>query len=109
MDTMAGDEQTVPAQATVMILGRCPSLWQLIITAGTGYSILYEDGSFKQTITDGWQSELPDYWLPGGDVWLEPVPEHTVEVRFGGQIRERWDGAHHMVDHQGYSTVMAVP
>ena len=76
---------------------------------GTGYSILYEYGIFKQTITDGWQSELPDYWLPGGDVWLEPVPEHTVEVRFGGQIRERWDGAHHMVDHQGYSTVMAVP
>ena len=40
---------------------------------GTGYSILYEYGIFKQTITDGWQSELPDYWLPGGEVWLEAV------------------------------------
>ena len=76
---------------------------------GTGYSILYEYGIFKQTITDGWQSELPDYWLPGGEVWLEAVPEHAVEVRFGGEVRERWDGVHHMVDHQGYSTVMAVP
>ena len=76
---------------------------------GTGYSILYEYGIFKQSITDGWQSELPDYWLPGGDVWLEPVPEHAVEVRFGGELRESWDGAHHMVDHRNYSTVMAVP
>ena len=75
----------------------------------TGYSILYEYGIFKQRITDGWQSELPDYWLPGGDVWLEAVPEHTVEVRFGGSVQESWDGGHHMSQHVGYSTVMAVP
>ena len=75
----------------------------------TGYSILFEYGIFKQKLDDGWQSELPDYWLPGGEVWLEPVPEHTVEVRFGGEVKESWDGAHHMVNHVGYSTVKAVP
>ena len=75
----------------------------------TGYSILFEYGIFKQKLDDGWQSELPDYWLPGGEVWLEPVPEHTVEVRFGGEVKESWDGVHHMVNHVGYSTVMAVP
>ena len=75
----------------------------------TGYSILFEYGIFKQKLSDGWQSELPDYWLPGGEVWLEPVPEHTVEVRFGGEVKENWDGAYHMVSHVGYSTVMAVP
>ena len=75
----------------------------------TGYSILYEYGIFKQKISDGWQSELPDYWLPGGEVWLEPVPEHTVEVHFGGEVKEGWDGIHHMVNHTGYSTVLAVP
>ena len=32
----------------------------------TGYSILYEYGIFKQKIVDGWQTELPDFWLPGG-------------------------------------------
>ncbi|MEG1777839.1 MAG: glycogen/starch/alpha-glucan family phosphorylase, partial [Angelakisella sp.] len=74
-----------------------------------GYSILYEYGIFKQRISDGWQSELPDYWLPGGEVWLEAVPEHTVEVRFGGSIVENWDGGHHMAQHVGYSTVLAVP
>lgn len=75
----------------------------------TGYSILYEYGIFKQRISDGWQSELPDYWLPGGDVWLEALPEHTIEVRFGGSVKETWDNGHHMSQHVGYSTVLAVP
>ena len=38
---------------------------------GMGYSILYECGIFKQKIIDGWQTELPDFWLPGGEVWLK--------------------------------------
>ena len=32
---------------------------------GTGYSILYEYGIFKQKIVDGWQQERADNWLPG--------------------------------------------
>lgn len=75
----------------------------------TGYSILYEYGIFKQRISDGWQSELPDYWLPGGEAWLAAVPEHTIEVRFGGTVIEKWDGDHHMAQHVNYSTVLAVP
>ena len=39
IDTIAGSEHTVPAHATVIILGFSPSLWQLTITAGTGYNI----------------------------------------------------------------------
>ena len=74
-----------------------------------GYSILYEYGIFKQKIIDGWQTELPDYWLPGGEVWLDPVPEHTVQVRFGGELEERWDDDYHSVVHKNYSTVNAVP
>ena len=31
---------------------------------GTGYSILYEYGIFKQKIVDGWQQERADNWLP---------------------------------------------
>lgn len=76
---------------------------------GTGYSILYEYGIFKQKIDEGWQRELPDYWLPGGDVWLESIPEHAVEVRFGGRIEEKWDNGIHMVKHVDCSTVLAIP
>ena len=39
-----------------------------------GYSICYEYGIFKQKLEDGWQTELPDNWLPGGSVWLDARP-----------------------------------
>jgi len=74
-----------------------------------GYSILYEYGIFKQKIIDGWQTEQPDNWLPGGKVWLEEVPDHSVEVHFGGQIEEYWDLGYHHVQHRNYSAVKAVP
>lgn len=76
---------------------------------GTGYSLLYEYGIFKQKIVGGAQTELPDYWLPGGEIWLKASPEHTVEVRFGGKLEETWDQGHLMQKYTGYDTVLAVP
>ncbi len=75
----------------------------------TGYSILYEYGIFRQKIEDGWQTELPDNWLPGGSVWLVPRQEQQIEVHFDGQLREYWDQQYHHVTHDNYTTVMAVP
>lgn len=75
----------------------------------TGYSILYEYGIFKQKIVDGWQTELPDNWLPGGGAWLVPVPDQAVEVRFDGHINESWDNNYHRLDYVGYNSVNAVP
>ena len=76
---------------------------------GTGYSILYEYGIFKQKIVDGWQQERADNWLPGGQVWLKSHPDQAVEVRFDGQIQETWDGDFHHVSHVNYNSVLAVP
>ena len=76
---------------------------------GTGYSILYEYGIFKQKIVDGWQQERADNWLPGGQVWLKSHPDQAVEVRFDGQIQETWDGDFHHVKHVNYNSVLAVP
>ena len=56
----------------------------------TGFSLCYEYGLFKQKIVDGIQVELPDVWLPGGDVWLVPRTDRVFKVRFGGRIREEW-------------------
>ncbi|MBO5448169.1 MAG: glycogen/starch/alpha-glucan phosphorylase [Ruminococcus sp.] len=75
----------------------------------TGYSICYEYGIFKQKLEDGWQTELPDNWLPGGSVWLVPVPTKAVEVRFDGELKEYWDNQYHCVTHENYTSVMAVP
>lgn len=76
---------------------------------GTGYSILYEYGIFRQKIVDGWQQELADNWLPGGSVWLNSHPEATVDIKFDGEIEENWDGGYHHVSHKNYTLVKAVP
>ncbi|MBR1812100.1 MAG: glycogen/starch/alpha-glucan phosphorylase [Clostridia bacterium] len=76
---------------------------------GRGYSILYEYGIFKQKIVDGWQTELPDNWLPGGDVWLVEKPESAVNVQLGGYVDESWDGDYHHVEVRGGNIIKAVP
>ncbi len=74
-----------------------------------GYSILYEYGIFRQKLVDGWQTEMPDFWLPGGEAWLVDHPEEAVEVRFDGTIEESWDNNFHHVEHKNYTPVLAVP
>ena len=75
----------------------------------TGYSICYEYGIFKQKLEDGWQTELPDNWLPGGEVWLDAKPEMAIEVHFEGELQEYWDNQYHHINHVNYNTVIAVP
>lgn len=55
-----------------------------------GYSLRYEYGLFKQKIVDGWQTELPDVWLPGGEAWLTQRTDKKFVVRFNGRVEERW-------------------
>jgi len=74
-----------------------------------GYSICYEYGIFKQKIEEGWQTELPDNWLPGGEVWLDGKPEQSIDVHFEGELNEYWDKQYHHVSHVNYNTVVAVP
>jgi len=75
-----------------------------------GYSLLYELGIFRQKLENGWQTEMPDFWLPGGECWLLPRPELAKEVYFDGHIDEWWDnnGFHH-VEHKGAAKVIAQP
>ncbi len=74
-----------------------------------GYSICYEYGIFKQKIEDGWQTELPDNWLPGGESWLVPKQDKTIEVHFDGELTEYWDDKYHHVSIKNQNTVYAVP
>ncbi len=75
-----------------------------------GFSICYEYGIFKQRIVEGEQLELPDIWLPSGEVWLIPRQDKAVVVRFGGKVTEKWkkNGGHEVI-HEEFDEVEAVP
>lgn len=74
-----------------------------------GYSLRYEFGIFRQKLVDGWQTELPDRWLPGGQVWLQSHPENSVKVLFDGRIEENWADGYHSVNHVDATAIEAVP
>lgn len=75
-------------------LGRLAACFMDALATGNypamGYSLRYEYGLFKQKIVDGWQMELPDVWLPGGEAWLTQRSDKSFIVRFNGQIEEKW-------------------
>ena len=72
-----------------------------------GYSILYEYGLFTQKIVDGWQTELPEIWLPGGEVWLTQRTDLTFKVKFDGYIKERWTENGLIAEHMDAKIVEA--
>ena len=77
---------------------------------GTGYSICYELGIFRQKFVEGKQTEVADNWRIAMDSWLIPRYEDTVEVRYGGQINPHWDElGNYTAEHTGYTAVKAVP
>lgn len=74
-----------------------------------GFSLCYRYGLFKQGIVDGVQVELPDNWLPGGEVWLVPRTDRVYKVRFGGRVREEWKDGHLDISYDGGEEIEAVP
>ena len=77
--------------------------------AANGYSLLYENGFFRQKIIDGEQVELEDEWLGSGGAWLVPHPENSLSIRFGGKIEERWENGALKISNYEYDEVKAVP
>ncbi len=94
-------------------LGRLASCYLDSMTSvglpGTGFSIRYEFGIFKQKIVDGWQMEFPDNWLSMGDVWLKSREDESFEVKFGGDVTGWYDDGKYKVSHTNYNSVIAVP
>lgn len=75
----------------------------------TGFSIRYEYGLFKQKIVNGWQTEMPDVWLPGGEVWLVPRSDRALKVRFGGWIEQYQENGKMKVAYHDTKDVEAMP
>src|SRR5665647_3006278 len=51
-----------------------------------GYGIRYENGLFEQRIQDGWQHEVPEDWLAGGNPWEFARPDTKYPIGFGGTV-----------------------
>ncbi len=75
----------------------------------TGFSICYEYGLFRQKIVDGIQVELPDIWLPGGEVWLIPRTDRVFTVKIGGKVTENWNNGRLEVGYTDCDIIEAVP
>ena len=74
-----------------------------------GCTIRYEYGLFRQKLVDGYQVEVPDNWLDGGNIWEIPRPNETVEVHFGGRVEPYEENGRMYFRHLDYATVQAVP
>lgn len=58
---------------------------------GWGYGLRYTYGMFEQKINNGYQIELPDYWLIGGHPWEIERSDIVYPVRFYGHVIEKKD------------------
>ena len=77
---------------------------------GHGYGIRYDYGMFRQTVVDGRQVEVPDYWLNATNPWEFPRPEVTYRIQFGGHVvrhgdRHEWVDSHD-VRAMAYDTII---
>ncbi|PXV90254.1 starch phosphorylase [Lachnotalea glycerini] len=75
-----------------------------------GCGIRYHYGMFKQKIENGYQTEVPDYWLEHGNPFELKMSEHAKIVKFGGYVRIATDmnGRTRFIQ-EGYQSVRAVP
>ncbi|KAH7035435.1 glycogen phosphorylase [Microdochium trichocladiopsis] len=73
-----------------------------------GYGLRYRYGIFKQEIIDGYQVEVPDYWLDFNP-WEFPRHDVTVDIQFYGHVRKSQDANGKTVANwEGGETVTAV-
>jgi starch phosphorylase len=76
---------------------------------GHGCGIRYKYGLFEQKIVDGYQVEIPDYWLREGNVWEIKKENKSIEVYFGGKVRSTYESGRLTFIHEDYEPVRAVP
>lgn len=74
-----------------------------------GHCIKYEYGLFKQKIIDGNQIEMPDAWLDTGRVWLEEREDQTVEVLFGGTVKQYYSEYGLSYEYDKATVLRAIP
>lgn len=54
-----------------------------------GYGLRYSYGIFRQQIRDGYQVEVPDYWLDRGNPWEIERLDVNYPIRFYGTLSKK--------------------
>jgi len=73
-----------------------------------GYGLRYRYGIFKQEIIDGYQVEVPDYWLDFNP-WEFPRHDIAVDIQFYGSVEKKTSASGKAVYRwEGGETVTAV-
>ncbi|GGM19029.1 alpha-1,4 glucan phosphorylase [Paraliobacillus quinghaiensis] len=77
---------------------------------GHGFGIRYQYGMFEQRFINGYQTELPDYWLKEAYPWERRKVDEAVELQFGGSVHmlERNNGSLEF-RYEDTDKVLAVP
>ncbi|KGA95968.1 glycogen phosphorylase [Alkalihalobacillus alcalophilus ATCC 27647 = CGMCC 1.3604] len=76
---------------------------------GHGVGIRYKYGLFQQKMVNGYQVELPDYWLKDDYMWETKRSDKSVEVHFGGEVLLVSKDNHLHVEHKNFERVLAIP
>ncbi|MBE5730431.1 MAG: glycogen/starch/alpha-glucan phosphorylase [Clostridiales bacterium] len=74
-----------------------------------GFSIRYEYGLFRQKIVENMQVELPDLWLPSGEVWMLPRTDKNFRVSLGGYVEQYYEGGVMKFRHNDAQIIEATP
>ena len=73
-----------------------------------GFTIKYQYGLFRQRIVENQQVELPDMWLPSGEVWMMPRSDKRFTINFGGRVEEYEEDGKMRVRYVGSTCVDAI-
>ncbi len=74
-----------------------------------GFSIRYDYGLFRQKIVENMQVELPDLWLPSGEVWMLPRSDKNFKVLLGGYVETHMENGKLRFEQKGAEVVEAMP
>lgn len=76
---------------------------------GHGFGLRYENGLFKQKISENRQLELPDNWMDTQNIWEFKREEDSHEIKIGGYINISGSGNDLIFNHVNYKSIKAVP
>ncbi|EAR95326.2 glycogen/starch/alpha-glucan phosphorylase (macronuclear) [Tetrahymena thermophila SB210] len=72
-----------------------------------GYGLRYSYGIFRQQIKDGYQVEVPDYWLDRGNPWEIERLDVNYQIKFYGSITKKVEDGKERTIWEGSEIIVA--